>query len=306
MRHTTLKAATLVLAMLGHTATAQTNVSTTIGVTGDADSNAGAFGGLDLLVGDSDWWSASLGVNRPTEGFEDSHSLTAALDYSHTFEAVSISAGLGLGDREGFESRQFRAGLQWQSEHALLGALFEESRVDSTTYISGLTRVRELKEEFSVTGLGARLGLYGDSGLSLNLSFMSYDEPSGLRFQNVDQLAMRLIGAEIDRLVSDGRRIDLARLETRISQLPRSYSNATSVLSDSLGLSLALKRGAQTFGIDFYRDAYALVDADMRTWNLRWMFPLRNDDNLLELWVGSSDLEGSSSAFGGLRLVFYR
>ena len=36
------------------------------------------------------------------------------------------------------------------------------------------------------------------------------------------------------------------------------------------------------------------------------MFPLKNDSNLLELWVGTSEIEGSDSLFAGLRFVFYR
>ena len=36
------------------------------------------------------------------------------------------------------------------------------------------------------------------------------------------------------------------------------------------------------------------------------MFPLTNTDNLQEFWLGTSELEGSSSAFDGLSLVFYR
>lgn len=78
------------------------------------------------------------------------------------------------------------------------------------------------------------------------------------------------------------------------------------MLADSLALSLGFTRGNHQFGLDFYRDTYALVDADMNTWDVRWMLPLANANNLLELWVGTSELEGSSSVFGGLRFVFYR
>jgi len=305
-RPSTPRACALLLALLAHTSQAQTNVSTTLGLTTDEDSNAGVFGGLDLLFANADWLSASLGINRPTEGFEDSRTLTAALDYGHVFDAVSLTAGIGYGDREGFTRQQFRAGLQWQSDTVLLGALLEENRIEATSYISSLRGVREFDEDFSVSGAGLRFGLYGASGMSFNLSFIAYDEPSGLRFHDVDQLSARLLAAEIDRLVSDGRRIDPARIDNRLAQLPRSYSNATSVLSDTLGLSLSLPRGVHEFGMDFYRDTYALVDADMTTWDLRWMFPLWGPDNQLELWAGSGDLEGSRSAFGGLRFIFYR
>ncbi len=286
---------------------AQTNVATSVGITGDEDSNVGAFGGLDLLFDDKNWLAGSLGINRPTEGFEDSRSLTASVDYGHIFNAWSLSIGASLGDREGFSSKRLRGALQWQSTGGLLlGAQVEESRMEATTYVSGITRVIELQDDFSVTGVGARAGYYGESGFSLDLSFMSYDEPAGLRFRNVDQLTARLLSAEVDRLVADGR-VNPLQVENRISQMqPRSYSNATSVLSDSLALTLGFKRDAHEFGVDFYRDTYALVDADMNTWDVRWMFPLTNENNLLELYVGSSELEGSSSAFGGLRFVFYR
>lgn len=299
-------AAVLLLTTLAQSGFSQTQTTTTLGLTGDEDSSVGVFGGLDLFFNKRDWLAGSIGVNRPTEGFEDSRSLTAAVDYGHVFNAWSVSVGAGLGDREGFTSKKLRAGLQWQGGGLLLGALLEESQVDSTTYIRGLNRIIELKDDYSVSGVGARAGYYANSGLSLDVTFMAYDEPAGLRFLNVDQLTTRLLSAEVDRLVADGR-VNRIQVENRISQMPsRSYSNSTSVLADSLAMSLGYSSGSHQFGVDFYRDTYALVDADMNTWSVRWMFPLTNENSLLELWVGTSELEGSSSAYGGLRFVFYR
>lgn len=306
MHHLISRLCAVLLLTLAHAAEAQTSVSTTLGITADEDSNAGAFGGLDLLFSDSDWLSGSIGINRPTDGFEDSRSLTAGLDYGHAFDVFSLSAGFGYGDREGFTSKRVRGSLQWQSERAMFGVMLEESRIDATTYVSGLNRIVRLEDDFSVSGAGARLGLYGSTGLSLDLSYMAYDEPAGLRFRNVDQLSNRLLSAEIDRLLSDGRRIDPVRIEQRINTLQPSYSNATSVLSDSFALSLGLRHGTQQFAVDYYVDTYALVDASMRTWDLRWMLPLSSENNLVEFWGGSSELEGTSTAFGGIRFIFYR
>ncbi len=307
MRNITTVISLALFVLASQHAFAQTSVATSLGLTGDEDSNVGAFGGVDLLFSEKNWLAGSIGVNRPTEGFEDSRSLTAALDYGHVFNAWSVSVGTALGDREGFTSKRVRGALQWQSGSVLLGAQLEENRVEATTYISGLTRIIKLEDDFSVTGIGARAAFYGVSGLALDMSYMSYDEPAGLRFRNVDLLTSRLLSAEVDRLVADGR-VNPLQVQNRISQMPsRSYSNATSVLADSFALSLDYNAGGgHEFGVDFYRDTYALVDADMNTWDVRWMFPLANENNLLELWAGSSKLEGSSSAFGGLRFVFYR
>lgn len=210
--------AALLLTTLAQSGFSQTQATTTVGLTGDEDSSIGAFGGLDLFFSEKDWLAGSIGVNRPAEGFEDSRSLTAALDYGHVFNAWSVSAGLELGDREGFTSKKLRAGLQWQAGGLLLGAMLEESRVDATTYISGINRIIELEDDFSVSGAGARVGYYAASGFSLDLSFMAYDEPAGLRFLNVDQLTTRLLSTEIDRLVADGR-VNRIQVENRISQM---------------------------------------------------------------------------------------
>lgn len=285
------------------TAVAQTSTFGTIGVTGDEAGSHGAFGSLSLTFPDNNWLSGSVGVNRANSGFADSRSLSAALDYGLDFDTWSVSLGAGLGDRDDFESRQLRLGFNLQPDNWSLGLRLETNHIDSTIDIQGLTRRISVQNDSSFTGAGMNLAYYSGEGLFFSGAYMRYDEPDGARFPDINQLATRLLNSEVSRLLADNR-IDRARLQYRLDQsYIGSVSSSTSVLSDSLSLSLGYKFATREIGFDYYHDTSALFDTELDSYSLRWLFPFGASGKWLEIWAGLSESQGEKIGFGGVRLL---